>query len=72
MLHYLGKLDLPHIIQLKHQLTVGREQCDLNLLHPHHPRIISRHHATFELHAQQWYIQDEKSLNGCFVNGKKG
>lgn len=52
----------------KGPLTVGRsDDCDIRLA----DEFVSHHHATFFSKNAMWYIRDENSTNGTFVNGKQ-
>lgn len=60
----------------KDEVTVGRlPQCDICLESTRVPQMISRQHATFRRiqepgEPEEWYIRDNKSLNGVTVNGE--
>lgn len=50
------------------QLTLGREvDCDIALDDPK----VSRHHASLQLRNGQLFLVDNKSTNGCAVNGQR-
>ena len=50
-------------------LTLGRSEA--NALSYPDERALSRKHAVFEQAGGRWTVQDLKSRNGTFVNGKK-
>ena len=57
---YLSSRDL--------DLVIGRgEQCDISYSN----KVVSSKHATLMLREGRWYIQDENSGNGTFVNGER-
>ncbi|MEA2441479.1 MAG: hypothetical protein QOH76_2903 [Thermoleophilaceae bacterium] len=47
--------------------TIGREGCDVNLMDPE----VSRRHAAIRSEAGSLAIEDLRSTNGTFVNGKR-
>ncbi len=51
-------------------LTIGRE-ADVNVSRLKGSRYVSRVHATFVKGEDGWYIKDEGSSNGTFVNSVK-
>lgn len=61
--------DLNQEIEIKKvEVTVGREDdCDLQIT----ATPVSRYHATFYFENSSWYIMDDNSKNGTWLNGKK-
>jgi ABC-type multidrug transport system ATPase subunit len=52
----------------KNSVVVGREdKCDITIPHTG----ISRKHCRFYKQGNDWFVEDLKSTNGTFVNGKK-
>ncbi len=51
-------------------LTIGRE-ADVNVSRLKGSRYVSRVHATFVKGEDGWYVKDEGSSNGTFVNSVK-
>lgn len=51
----------------KQKVTLGRSNCDVNLLSPQ----VSRTHAILQFNKQQYTLYDPYSTNGTFVNGKR-
>jgi TM2 domain-containing membrane protein YozV len=48
--------------------TIGRENCDINLLQDHQ---VSRQHAKIEQRGDEFVLTDLDSTNGTFVNGAR-
>lgn len=55
------------IVVVNNIMTVGREDCDINLSDVK----VSRHHGTFYMHEDVLTIVDNSSTNGIFVGGRK-
>jgi pSer/pThr/pTyr-binding forkhead associated (FHA) protein len=55
------------IVVVNNIMTVGREDCDINL----NDVKVSRHHGTFYMHEDVLTIVDNSSTNGIFVSGRK-
>jgi serine/threonine protein kinase len=76
VLHILGP-DKPHKFTLKRpttrlgRLSQGNVDIDIDLAPFDEKRIISRHHAFIELYNGQYYLVDDNSHNGTWLNGRK-
>ena len=59
---------IPYYLEEKASYMIGRQpEC-----HIHYPNeCVSREHASLRWHDGAWYIVDENSSNGTYVNGKK-
>ena len=55
-------------IQLVEKITIGRES-DNNVVIEN--KLASRHHALIQKIRDDYYLKDEKSTNGTFLNGMK-
>ena len=55
-------------IELVAKITIGRES-DNNVIVDN--KLASRHHAVIQKIREAYFIKDEKSTNGTFVNGRK-
>ena len=63
MCHSLGTVKIQ-----KQQIEVGRDKdCDLRLEDPY----IARRQATFFYENQSWFLQDNNTTNGTYINGRK-
>lgn len=55
-------------VTLERAVTIGRgDENDLTLEHP----TVSRRHATMTLRDGRWYVADQGSFNGTFINGDR-
>lgn len=72
------KAETDEIFQLKSDLTtIGRKNVnrgtfvDIDLTFLDKEKIVSRRHAIIERQGQKYYLRDERSVNGTWLNGRR-
>jgi len=61
--------DNPVIVNLKSNMTIGREVHDSHPDIPINSKIVSRKHGSFSVSSGGFFYEDSDSFNGTFVNG---
>ena len=61
--------DTKRVLMVKDPIAIGRSaSCEFSFPHD---KEVSRLHAVIELRGLHWYLVDQKSTNGSFVNGQR-
>lgn len=68
----LSNVEFPKSINLRTNVTsFGRSKTQCDICFNSEPKVVSRLHSSIVKKDNDWYIRDENSMNGTFVNEKR-